>query len=272
MTFSTKCDIIYTEVKNMFLKTKETVPSGVGFATFDITHLLWLLFSLSAIVIATIIYRKSNTKNRNIMRIVLGIVIVLNEIIKNIVAFAIGDFGIGHFPFHLCGINILLIAFDLIKQTKIVRNFLYYIGIPGATLALLFPNWTALPCMNFFHIHSFTIHALLVMYPVILVTRGDIKPTIKDMPKCVALLIGMAIPIYFINLIFDTNFMFLMNPETGNPLGLFEKYLGSHLFGFPILLPIVMFIMYMPDFIMNKISAKKTSVQTDKKEYELTTK
>jgi len=249
----------------MFFLTKETVPSGVGFSTFGITHLLWLFFSLAAIVTATIIYRKLNTKNRNIMRIVLGVIIVLNEIIKNIVAYAIGDFGIGHFPFHLCGINILLIAFDLIKQTKIVRNFLYYIGIPGAMLALLFPNWTVLPCMNFFHIHSFTIHALLVMYPVILVANGDIKPTIKDMPKCIALLVGMAIPIYFINLIFDTNFMFLMNPETGNPLGLFEKYLGSHLWGFPVLLPIVMFIMYLPLILAKKLK-KKNEIKSPEKE------
>lgn len=248
----------------MFFLTKETVPSGVGFSTFGITHLLWLLFSLAAIVTATIIYRKLNTKNRNIMRIVLGVIIILNEIIKNIVAYAIGDFDIGHFPFHLCGINILLIAFDLIKQTSTVRNFLYYIGIPGAMLALLFPNWTVLPCMNFFHIHSFTIHALLVMYPVVLVTSGDIKPTIKDMPKCIALLVGMAIPIYFINLIFDTNFMFLMNPETGNPLGLFEKYLGSHLWGFPVLLPIVMFIMYLPLILAKKLKKKKETTIIEK--------
>ena len=123
-------------------------------------------------------------------------------------------------------------------------------------LALLFPNWTVLPCMNFFHIHSFTIHILLVMYPVILITSGEVKPTIKDMPKCVLLLVGLAIPIYFINLLCDTNFMFLMSPDKGNPLGLFEQYLGSHLWGFPVLLPIVMFVMYLPLFIAKKLSKK----------------
>ena len=163
----------------MFFETKETIPAGVGFSTFDATHLIWLFATVVSITALAIIYRKLNFKNRNIVRTILGVIIVLCEIIKNIVAIAVGDFGIGHLPFHLCGINILLIGFDLIKQTKTVRNFLYYIGIPGAMLALLFPNWTVLPCMNFFHIHSFTIHLLLVMYPVVLVTSGEVKPNIK---------------------------------------------------------------------------------------------
>lgn len=241
----------------MFFLTKETVPEGVGFSTFDTTHLLWLLGAFISIAAAAIIYRRLSYQNRNVMRTVVGILVVLCEIVKDIAVAAIGDFGVGYLPFHLCGINILLIGFDLIKQTKTVRNFLYYIGIPGAMLALLFPNWTALPCVNFFHIHSFIVHLLLVMYPVILVTSGEVKPNIRTMPKCVLLLIGLAIPAYILNLIFDTNFMFLMSPETGNPLGLFEQYLGSHLWGFPILLPIVMFIMYLPLFIVSKIKKAK---------------
>ena len=241
----------------MFFYPKSAVPEGVGFSTFDGTHLLWLLAAITAITTAAIFYRTLDLKKRKIMRTVLGVIIIMCEIIKNFVAGAVGDFGIGHLPFHLCGINILLIGFDLIKQTKTVHNFLYYIGIPGAMLALVFPNWTVLPCMNFFHIHSFVIHILLVMYPVILVTSKDEKPTVKDMPKCVLLLVGLAVPIYFINLIYDTNFMFLMSPETGNPLGLFEQHLGSHLWGFPVLLPIVMFVMYLPLFIVNKFKKAK---------------
>ena len=146
-----------------------------------------------------------------------------------------------------------------------MRNFLYYFCIPGALLALLFPNWTVLPCMNFSHIHSFVVHALLVIYPIMLVLDGEIKTGIKEMLKGILLLVCMAIPIYFINLILDTNFMFLMNPETGNPLGLFEKYLGSHLWGFPVLLPIVMFIMYIPLLIISKCK-KNTTNETENKE------
>ncbi len=236
----------------MFFATKETVPEGVGFTTFGATHLIWLGVLALFCVIAVIIYRKLDLKRRNTMRMIAGGSVVALEIIKDVVMIALGEFTVGHLPFHLCGINVLLIGFDLFRQNKTVRNFLYYFCIPGAMLALLFPNWTSLPCFNFSHIHSFVIHATLVLYPVLLISTDGFKPEIKQMPKSILLLVLIAIPVYILNLIFDTNFMFLMSPETGNPLGLFEKYLGSHLWGFPILLPIVMFIMYIPFFFTKK--------------------
>lgn len=248
----------------MFFLTKETIPEGVGFSTFGLTHLLWLLAFAVILTASIIVYKKLDANGKNKMRIILGALVFASEMIKNVVAIAIGDFGVGHLPFHLCGISVVLISFDTVKPTKIVRYFLYYLGIPGALLALLFPNWTVLPCLNFFHIHSFTIHMLLVIYPLILIAGGEFLPDIKAMAKCILLLICLAIPIYFINLLCDTNFMFLMEPETGNPLGLFEKYLGSHLWGFPVLLPIVMFIMYLPLILAKKLKKKKETTIIEK--------
>ena len=265
MTFSTNCDNIIGVMK-MFFKSKETIPEGMGFSTFGVTHLIWLLALALFCGGAVIFYRKANAKTRKIARTVLGASVVLLEIIKDIVVIAIGEFSFGYLPFHLCGINVLLIGFDVLKQTKAVRNFLYYFCIPGAMLALIFPNWTVLPCLNFMHIHSFIIHAALVLYPLLLVTSGEVKPNIKDMLKCILLLIGMATPIYFINLACGTNFMFLMDPETGNPLGLFEQLLGSHLWGFLILLPIVMFIMYLPLFIASKCKKEKETLRWEEKQ------
>lgn len=243
----------------MFFVTKENIPDGVGFSTFGATHLLWLAGIILVCISAMLIYRRLGEHGRKIMIKTLGGLIIANEISKNIALIILGEFSFGYLPFHLCGINILLIAFDMIKPTKIVRNFLYYFCIAGASLALLFPNWTALPCMNFFNLHSFSIHALLLMYPLLLVASGELKPDLKTMPKCIGLLILIAIPIYFMNLMWDTNFMFLMDPETGNPLEMFEKLLGSHLWGFPILLPVVMGIMYLPIFIMERIKKTKQS-------------
>ncbi len=241
----------------MFFTTKDYIPEGVGFKAFGGLHLFWLGVLVVACYLAAVFYKKLNTKKRNIMQIILGSVIVGIEIIKDVVLIVIGEFGVGYLPFHLCGINILLIAFDMFKPTKVVRNFLYYFCIPGAMLALLFPNWTVLPAFNFFNLQSFIIHIALVMYPIMLVFGGDIPLDIKYMPRCIGLLIAMAIPLYFLNILWDTNFMFLLRPDTGNPLELFEKLLGNHLWGFVILLPIVMFVMYIPIMIVKKANNSK---------------
>ena len=230
----------------MFFVTSDNIPEGVGFQTFGLTHILWLLAGLLFWIGVCVFYKKLSTKNRKRMLTVLGAYIFLQEMTKNLVLIFLGEFGWGYLPFHLCGINILLISFDIIKQTKVVRSFLYYFAIPGAALALLFPNWTQMPVWNFFHIHSFTIHILLVLYPLLLVTTNQVSTDLKSALRGTALLVAMAIPVYGLNLLWDTNFMFLMQPDSGNPLEFFEKLLGSHLWGFPILLPVVILVMYLP--------------------------
>lgn len=242
----------------MFFVTNDNLPEGVGFQTFGPTHLIWLLAGLLLCVAACLFYRKLSDHKRKIMLTVLGAYIFLQEMAKNLVLIALGEFSWGYLPFHLCGINILLITFDIIKQTKVVRSFLYYFAIPGAALALLFPNWTETPVWNFFHIHSFTIHILLVLYPLLLVTTNQVSTDLKSALRGTLLLVAMAIPVYGLNLLWDTNFMFLMHPDSGNPLEMFEKLLGSHLWGFPILLPVVVLVMYIPPRIFkNRKNASK---------------
>ena len=230
----------------MFFTTSDNIPKGVGFKTFGLTHMSWLLIGVILCVAACVFYKKlSEDKQKKVLR-GLGIVIFAQEIVRDLVLVWLGEFSWGYLPFHLCGINILLITFDVFKPTKVVRSFLYYFAIPGAALALLFPNWTELPIWNYFCLNSILIHFLLVLYPLLLVTTGQADTDLKSAIGGVGLLVAMAIPLYGLNLLWDTNFMLLMKPDTGNPLEMFEKLLGSHLWGFPILLPVVILVMYLP--------------------------
>ena len=45
-----------------------------------------------------------------------------------------------------------------------------------------------------------------------------------------------------VNLLLDTNYMFLMYADPGNPLYLFEQMWGNHLYGFPILITAVLIV------------------------------
>ena len=241
----------------MFFTTSDQIPEGVGFQTFGSVHVLWLLAGLTLWIGGCLVYRKLSARNRKIMLTALGSYIFLQEMVRDLVLILLGKFSWGHLPLHLCGINILLIAFDVIKQTKTVRSFLYYFAIPGALLALLFPDWVEMPFWNFFHLHSFTIHLLLVLYPLLLVTSGQVATDLKSALKGVALLIALAIPVYGLNLLWGTNFMFLMDTSSVIPLELFKNLLGSHLWAFPILLPVVVLIMYLPMCLQKK---RKTTV------------
>lgn len=242
-----------------FLETTETVPSGVGFAHFDLLHIIWLLVFVVITVINCIAYRKFNPRGKGIWKKTVAILLIADELFK-VIMLVIGDRYLpSYLPLHLCSINIFLIAIHAWKPYKTLGGYLYTVGIPGAMAALLFPTWTALPLGNFMHLHSFTVHILLALYPIVLGTAGELSPQTKALPKYLGLLVAMAIPIYGINLLLDTNFMFLMSADPGNPLYLFEQMWGNHLFGFPVLIIAIVLVMYVPMELLRHIKRKKHS-------------
>lgn len=236
-----------------FWKTVEVIPEGIGFAHYGTLHLCWLAAFVAVAVLNCILYRRLNEKGRKIWRIVVASLLVLDEIYKQIPLFVNGLFTLEYLPLHLCSINIFVIVFHALKPTKYVGNYLYTVCIPGAMAALLFPTWNALPGANYMLIHSFTVHILLALYPIVLTVTGEIKPELKELPKALLLLTGLAVFALICNLLMDANFMFLMYADPGNPLYLFKELWGSHLLGFPVIIAGVLLVMHTPWVIAKKI-------------------
>ena len=236
-----------------FLDTVETIQPGVGFSAFGGLHLSWLAVFVVILIVNCLLFHKLNEYGRSKWKKIVAILIVLDELFK-MAMLGIGNrYTAGYLPLHLCSINIFLVAFHAWKPNKTIGAFLYTVCIPGAMAALLFPSWAELPLGNFMHLHSFTIHILLALYPLVLAINGDIKISARNIPKCLLLLIGMAIPIYLINMILDTNFMFLMSVEEGNPLYLFEQMWGNHLLGYPVIIAGILMVMYLPVKLFRKL-------------------
>ena len=240
-----------------FLDTVDTIPDDLGFSHFDALHWGWILFFVLVTVANAIWYRKLSECGRAVWKKTVALLIVGNEIFKMVCLFIGGEYTVGYLPLHLCSINIFLIAFHAWKPSKIIGGFLYTVCIPGALAALLFPTWVRLPFGNFMHMHSFTIHILLAMYPIVLTAAGELRPRAKQLHKYLLLLVAMAIPVYIINLLLDTNFMFLMYAEEGNPLYIFEQLWGNHLLGFPVIITGVLIVMFVPMEIGRFIARKR---------------
>ena len=239
-----------------FMHTTETIPDGVGFSHYGLLHFVWLFLFVVLVVGNCLWYRKMNQMRRSRWKKVMAVLLLLDELYKVVFLIAGGRYTPDYLPLHLCSINIFIIAIHAWKPSKMLSGFLYTVCIPGALAALLFPTWTSLPLANFMHIHSFTVHILLAMYPLVLGIAGELKPEVRKIPQYLLLLLLMAIPIYGINLLLDTNFMFLMSADPGNPLYLFEQMWGNHLLGFPVLIVAILLVMFVPMVIFRKLRSR----------------
>ena len=242
-----------------FLDTVETIEDGLGFSHFGWIHLIWLAAFVLVTVANCIWYHRLGETGRGRWEKTVALLLVTDEAFKVVCLLTGKQFLPDYLPLHLCSINIFLILIHAWRKNQVLNNFLYMVCIPGAIAALLFPSWTALPPANFMHLHSFTVHILLAMYPLVLAVNGVLKPKLKALPGCMLTLWGMAIPIYFLNRLLDTNFMFLMFAEEGNPLYVFQQMWGNHLLGYPILIAGVVLIMYTPVLLIRKYRTHQTA-------------
>ncbi len=244
-----------------FWLTTESAGKRVGFVHFGTTHNLWLILFVLFTVTVCLLYRRADEKQRKLLRLTLVSLLFADELFKIVCLLISNQYIPKYLPLHLCSINIFIFAYHAFRPSKLLDNYLYTICIPAAMMALLFPTWTKLPSDSFMHIHSFTVHILLTAYPIMIVTDGKFRPNLRLVPKCLLLLIGMAVPVYFVNLLLDTNFMFLMSASKGNPLYLFEKAFGNHLIGYPVLAAAVIIVMHVPIIIARQWQKKHTHKQ-----------
>ena len=245
---------------------------GLGSPLFGPQHLLELAGALLLCLAAALVYRRLSSRGRRGMCWVVCCLILADELFKQVGALATGQWGVNYLPLHLCSINIFLILAQQLRPSALKQELLYCLCLPGALIALITPTWLDQPTLNFMRIHSLSIHTLLLMYPVMLLS-GGFRPDVRRLPRCFAVLIGICIPIYAVNKLFThldlgssavhagTNFLFLNYPEPGTPMELFGRWFGTEygfLLGMPILLALIWALMYLP-FLLLERRRRKTA-------------
>lgn len=219
----------------------------------------WLAVTVVTIIVACLYYRRLGEFGKSRFRKTLAAAMALDELFKLGLLFIGGTFTKKYLPLHLCNINIFLTVYHAWRPGEMVGKFLYLVCVPSAMAAVFFPAWTDLPVLNFMHLHSFTLHILLALYPIVLVVSGEVKPRLSDVPKCLGILLGEAAAAYCVNVLLDTNYLYLMKAPKGNPLYFFQQLWGNHWLGFPILIAAALLLMFLPIWIFNAVKSKKTS-------------
>ncbi len=188
----------------------------------------------------------------------LAIFIFVYELAMNIAYLLTDQWTFGVLPLHLCGINIFVSLFYAFKPSKLIADFLYGVCLPGALFALLTPSWTALPILNFFHIHSEIVHIVLVMIPVLLLA-GGLRPDVKNLWKLFLMVLALCIPIYFLNLKLGTNFFFVHDDDGNALLVALGNIFPDYRIGLLALIAVLWLILFLPWSVAGKL--KKRNAQ-----------
>ena len=157
-----------------FWDTVDTIGEGFGFSLFGARHLVTLALYIGFAALSCKLYKAADEKKRAQLRGLFAVLLLADEAFKQIGLQIGGNFNWDYLPLHLCSINIFLIALYAWKPSRLLDNFLYFICIPAATAALLFPTWTSLPAANFMFWHSTSVH-IFYLYP-----RGDGGTAVPD--------------------------------------------------------------------------------------------
>jgi hypothetical integral membrane protein (TIGR02206 family) len=234
-------------------------PETGGFSMYGAAHLAWLAALACFVALYAAAYKNAGERRRSAMRLAIAIPIFAAEIIKDILACAGGWPSWDLLPLHLCGFSIMLICFHAIKPTAFSGECLYALSLPGALAALLFPNWTRQPLLNFFCIHSFWVHGMLIAFPAMLVAAGEIRPAFRGLWRPALFVAATAFPVYFVNKALDTNFYFINAASEGSPLVFLQEKMGNpgYLAGYAALLGCVWAVLYAPFALWGLIGRRR---------------
>ena len=152
----------------------------------------------------------------------------------------------------------------MLRPKPALGQFIYAFSMPGAAFALVFPDWADYPLFHFVTFSSFLLHFLLLLYPVTALALGEIRPDLRRLPGSIAAMSALALPVWALNKLLGTNYMFLSWPPPGTPLELFAP-LGSvgYLLGFVPLALAVWALLYWRQL---RFTGKKIGNYPDSKE------
>lgn len=233
----------------LFFTPESQLPDDVGFSPMGSAHIFILLLILTATVLLFLVFTRLPEQGRRRLYWLMALALPLFELLKDFILALIGAFSVGYLPLHLCSLGMFVcLYYARHPESDFCGQLLYSVVFPGALAALLFPDWCRFPVLHFQSLHSFLYHGMLMQLSLLPLIAGAIRPGLRQIPKSLIFLLCVSVPVYGMNRLLHTNYMFLSQPAPGSPLGLFAKIPGSYgyLGGYFLLVLAVIFLLNLP--------------------------
>ncbi len=223
-----------------FWTHKENIPEGKGYGQFTASHFIWIAVTILFTAAVSFLYKSFGPVQKLILLRTLSFTLIIIDIIKLIVIAVTKEVKVSDFlPLELCSFAGYSIFFDsLFPGNAFFPQLLVTLFMPAAIMAVVFPTTTPLPSFNFYSIHQFLYHGLIIAYVIARYANGEIICTYPGVWDSILKILILAAVIYFIDIRFKKNFMFLAGTDDNPMLEAIEKKTGP---GFPYTLGLTAF-------------------------------
>lgn len=242
-----------------FWQMPDELPEGSGYALFSAEHILILIGIAAAATVSLVLYSRQTANRQDRARKITAAFLPVLEAAKLIFLLIRGVSLRWYLPLHFCSISIYLypvIAFSRKKERRAALGEMAdVLMLPAAVAALLFPDWTSCPFWNFMSLHSYMWHFLQMLFPLMLLVDGTVRPSVRHAWKSILFTAVVFVPVYVINCILKTNYFFVMQPVPDTPLEFLAETFGMKLY-IPALYGLVILcilMMYLVFFAAGKI-------------------
>ena len=236
-----------------FFSPPGDIPKEYLWSMYDRVHITWLVIIAAVCIISCLLFKKADAKKQDKVLKGLALYIAFQEILKDLLHWYAGTLEMELLPLHICGISIFFTLWYAFKPGALNGAYIYGVSLPGALAALIFADWTNYPWWHFSALNSFTIHAELVVFAMMVLTSGRLKPDIRQISKMAIIMYALGIPIYFLNKRWDTNFMFINTPSPGSPLvPLYGVFGEGYVVAAAVLLVVFWAILFLPWYLIGK--------------------
>jgi len=157
--------------------------TGGAFVLFGAQHLLALAFIAGACLLIVRLRDRFSPRARVITRWSLAALIYLSEGSWHLWMLSIGAWSVqGMLPLWLCSLTSWTLPLLLIGKQRWYFEWVYCMGIIGAGMALLQPDLMIYGFPHFRFIEYFTLHGLIIISIVYIVSVEGWRPTLKALP------------------------------------------------------------------------------------------
>ncbi len=231
------------------------------------------------LVLASLLLRKKSEKAKQTVLVAACLVTLVGFFVYkfmlsldrdyNVITAAMGGFNWwGELPLQLCNINMLLIPVAVMKKSRPLQCFCFFLGPLGAMMALVMPGngfdgySLLLPRM----LGYYGTHFMIVIEGLALVCFGLFRPRLRDLPRAMLAALAISFCTFLVNVLLrwsglhpKANYFFSMETEGNFLLELFHSWIPfPFLYLMPclVILGVYMLLVTLPFALSDRVRAR----------------